>query len=174
MKKIIVCFVLLMISLSSFGRIMCKGYFRSYLDEKYVLDCDNRNQRTWDGATVQVWEFLGLGTQQWLLDFEDNYFIIRSSVNPDLCVSLGDGNLFDRKNVILTKYRGLSHQKWQVKYNIMNYYLSYCSLADGKYVIDVENAVDVRNIHNGSNVIIWPFAQTHNQIWHFQEIESYE
>ena len=115
---------------------------------------------TSDNAKVDIWNYGDVPAQKFNIEYENGYYKITAR-HTGKSLTVKDGNLKEKSEIVQTTYDGLDSQKWLIRNSGVNG-LVISLLSNPTLSITVEG-----NIVNGSKLILSNTQDNNNQMFYF-------
>ena len=115
---------------------------------------------TSDNAKVDIWNYGEVPAQKFNIEYENGYYKITAR-HTGKSLTVKDGNLKEKSEIVQTTYEGLDSQKWIIRDSGVNG-LVISLLSNPTLSITVEG-----NIVNGSKLILSNTQDNNNQMFYF-------
>jgi beta-N-acetylglucosaminidase len=115
---------------------------------------------TSDNAKVDIWNYGDVPAQKFNIEYENGYYKITAR-HTGKSLTVKDGNLKEKSEIVQTTYEGLDSQKWLIRDSGVNG-LVISLLSNPTLAITVEG-----NIVNGSKLILSNTQDNNNQMFYF-------
>ena len=115
---------------------------------------------TSDNAKVDIWNYGDVPAQKFNIEYENGYYKITAR-HTGKSLTVKDGNLKEKSEIVQTTYEGLDSQKWLIRDSGVNG-LVISLLSNPTLSITVEG-----NIVNGSKLILSNTQDNNNQMFYF-------
>ena len=115
---------------------------------------------TSDNAKVDIWNYGDVPAQKFNIEYENGYYKITAR-HTGKSLTVKDGNLKEKSEIVQTTYEGLDSQKWIIRDSGVNG-LAISLLSNPTLSITVEG-----NIVNGSKLILSNTQDNNNQMFYF-------
>ena len=113
-----------------------------------------------DNAKVDIWNYGDVPAQKFNIEYENGYYKITAR-HTGKSLTVKDGNLKEKSEIVQTTYEGLDSQKWLIRDSKVNG-LVISLLSNPLLSITVEG-----NIENGSKMILSNTQDNNNQMFYF-------
>ena len=113
-----------------------------------------------DNAKVDIWNYGDVSAQKFNIEYENGYYKITAR-HTGKSLTVKDGNLKEKSEIVQTTYEGLDSQKWLIRDSKVNG-LVISLLSNPLLSITVEG-----NIENGSKMILSNTQDNNNQMFYF-------